>query len=341
MEKFNDLISLSKGSGCGCKIQPAVLSEMLNHLTVSANDSDKIVVGNNMNDDCSVYDLGDQYLLQTVDFFTPMVNDAGVFGRAAAANALSDIYAMGGKPIMANAVFSWPLDKLSIELGREVLKAGSDCCSKLGVPLAGGHSIDGQDPLFGLSVTGLVPKQNLKTNAGAKLGDIVFMTKPLGIGMLAAAYKRGLATDSQKEELSNLLTQTNEIGAKLGEIAGVTAMTDITGFGFLGHLVELCKASGFGAIINVSEIPKAKEAESLAKNYVLPDNAMRNWNAFESMVKMTNNEAFAWVVDPQTNGGLLFTVNPDSKIEVEDLFKLENKDFYEVGIITDLGIELV
>ena len=341
MNQENILTSISKGSGCGCKIQPAVLSEMLNGLSVDIDKFPNLLVGNHLNDDCSVYDLGDgKLLLQTVDFFTPMVNDPFVFGMAAAANALSDIYAMGGKPIMANAVFSWPLDLLSVDMGREVLKGGIEMCKNLGLPVAGGHSIDGKEPIFGLSVTGLVETENLKTNAGAQLGDVIFMTKSLGIGMLAAAYKRGISTKEQEEALYTLLTQNNSIGYDLGKIKGVNAMTDITGFGLVGHLLEICKSSNLGADVAFENIPLEQEAKSLAASFVLPDNAMRNWNAYEKDVQISNQDAFAWVVDPQTNGGLLFTVNEDSVTQVMQLFESKKLPLFEVGKMVSSGIVL-
>ncbi len=333
------LTSLSKGSGCGCKIQPAVLQEMLEGLKTNMLDYPNLLVGNQFNDDCSVYDLGNgQLLLQTVDFFTPMVNDAEVFGRTAVANALSDIYAMGGRPIMGNAVFSWPLDVLSIEMGRDVLKGGIELAKKCGVPIAGGHSIDGKEPIFGLSVTGLVDAANLKTNSGAKTGDIICMTKPLGIGMLAAAHKREIATDAQNEILYDLLTQTNEIGYELGKIVGVNAMTDVTGFGLLGHLLEICKGSGVGAEVEFDKVPVIEEAKVLAQSFVLPDNAMRNWNAYEKEVQMSNQQAFAWMVDPQTNGGLLFTVTETEIDSVKQLFANKAMSLFEIGKIVETGV---
>ena len=333
------LTSLSKGSGCGCKIQPAVLQEMLEGLKTNMLEFPNLLVGNQFNDDCSVYELGNGLLLlQTVDFFTPMVNDASVFGKTAVANALSDIYAMGGRPIMGNAVFSWPLDVLSIEMGREVLKGGMDLARELGVPIAGGHSIDGREPIFGLSVTGLVDVANLKTNAGAKIGDIICMTKPLGIGMLAAAHKREIASDAQNKVLYNLLTQTNEVGFDLGKIDGVNAMTDVTGFGLLGHLLEICKGSKVGADIEFNQVPLIEEARELAQNFILPDNAMRNWNAYEKDVQMSNQDAFAWMVDPQTNGGLLFTVTESEIDVVRQLFAEKSLSVFEIGKIVETGV---
>jgi len=311
------LMSFSKGSGCGCKIHPAVLSEMLGDCRLSAGGFEHLVVGNDASDDCSVYDLGSEYLLQTVDFFTPLVNDPYVFGQAAAANALSDIYAMGGQPIMANALFSWPLDALPLEMGKQVLKGGQDICAQQGVALAGGHSIDGKEPLYGLSVTGRCSKTNLKTNAGARAGDILLLSKPLGIGMLSAAHKRGQSTPDQDKALFAALTRVNDLGLRLGGETGVHALTDVTGFGLLGHLMEMLEAAGLSAEIKASALPRIAEAEALAASFVLPDNAMRNWNAYQHKVDMQNQEAFAWMVDPQTNGGLLTAADPETAKRLE------------------------
>ena len=198
MENRQRLTQYSKGSGCGCKIQPAVLGDLLSGMHGQTKLYPQILVGNQQNDDASVYDLGNgMCLLQTVDFFTPMVDDAEVFGKASAANALSDIYAMGGRPIMANAVLGWPIDEIDIDIAKQVLQGGLICCEGVSVPLVGGHSIDSRDPIYGLSVTGLVEKSKLRTNAMAQAGDWIAITKPLGIGMLSAAHKRGLADASQ------------------------------------------------------------------------------------------------------------------------------------------------
>ncbi|MFZ9755321.1 MAG: selenide, water dikinase SelD [Bacteroidia bacterium] len=316
------LMSFSKGSGCGCKIQPAVLREMLGDRLCSAGEFEGLVLGNETSDDCSVFDLGSEYLLQTVDFFTPLVNDPFVFGQAAAANALSDIYAMGGQPLMANALFSWPLDALPMDIGKQVLEGGRQLCAQQGVALAGGHSIDGKEPLYGLSVTGRCEKNRLKTNAGAQAGDRLFLSKPLGIGMLSAAHKRGLATADQDQALFAALTQVNDLGRKLSSLPGLHAMTDVTGFGLLGHLMEMLQSAQLMAELQASALPKLAQAESLAASFVLPDNAMRNWNAYESQVDMQAQEAFPWIVDPQTNGGLLIAVAPELESQMREEYGL-------------------
>ena len=282
-------------------------------------DIEHVLVGNDLSDDCSVYDLGNgQYLLQTVDFFTPMVNDAFIYGSVAAANALSDIWAMGGKALMANAVFSWPAE-LPIDMGRDVIRGAKEVCRQAGVALAGGHTIEGREPLFGLSVTGLATPQTLKRNAGAQPGDMILLTKPLGVGMLAAAYKRGLASETQTEVLYKVLLQLNSAGEQLGNLSEVHAMTDVTGFGLAGHLLEMMRASGCSAVIYEEKLPKIQEAVSLAAAFVLPDNATRNWNAFEKDIQMNNTAAFPWISDPQTNGGLLLAVAPEG---LENVLKI-------------------
>lgn len=330
------LTEFSKSSGCGCKIQPAVLQEMLHGMTLQAGATPGLVHGNAGGDDCSVFDLGNgQYLLQTVDFFTPLLDDAYDFGRAAAANALSDIWAMGGRPVMANAVMGWPVEVLGVEVARKVMEGAMQVCEASGVALAGGHTIELQEPIFGLSVTGLVQREQLKTNAGARVGDRLILTKSLGVGMLAAALKRGLGTAVDLAALTESLTQTNAVGEALGKIVGVHAMTDVTGFGLCGHLLELCRASGVGARVTASALPKIAEAEVWAGSYVLPDNAMRNWNAFEGEVVMGDAGAFAWLVDPQTSGGLLISVAEDAIAAVEAALRAASTAYKIIGETVD------
>lgn len=320
------LTQFAKASGCGCKIQPAVLKEMLTGISVGSLGN--LLVGNDSSDDCSVMDLGDgKYLLQTVDFFTPLVDDAFIFGKAAATNALSDIWAMGGNPIMANAILGWPIDVLPMELAQQVIQGGVEACKEAGIVISGGHSIDSPEPMFGLSVTGLVDANRLKTNSRATVGDCIFITKPLGIGMLAAAHKRGLSSSEQNSELYRWITQSNYIGGKISELSGVHAVTDVTGFGLLGHALEICHASGVSMHLDASLLPKISEAIPLANQFVLPDNAMRNWNAYQHQIDLQNQDAFSWLVDPQTSGGLLVTVKPE---QVSDFLKCCNQNDTEV-----------
>ena len=330
------LTEFSKASGCGCKIQPAVLQQMLQGMTLQAGATPGLVHGNAGGDDCSVFDLGNgQLLLQTVDFFTPLLDDPFDFGRAAAANALSDIWAMGGNPVMANAVMGWPVDVLGVDAARAVMSGAMQVCNEAGVALAGGHTIELQEPIFGLSVTGLVNAGNLKTNAGAKAGDKLILTKGLGVGMLAAALKRGLGTAADLASLTQSLTQTNAVGKVLGGIPGVHAMTDVTGFGLAGHLLEICRASGVAARVQAKALPKIAEAEAWAASYVLPDNAMRNWNAFEGEIEMGDAGAFPWLVDPQTSGGLLISVGELALSEVEAALRAASVHYTIIGEMVD------
>ena len=240
------LTQYSHGAGCGCKIAPKVLDEILQS-NIVLPDNDKLLVGNSSKDDAAVYDLGNEMaLISTTDFFMPIVDDAFNFGRIAAANSISDVYAMGGKPLMAIAILGWPVDKLSTEIAQRVIEGGKTICKELGIPLAGGHSIDSPEPIFGLAVTGIVPIENLKRNNTAEAGDYLFITKPLGVGVLSTAQKRGLLNEKHLPVMINQMTTVNTVGELIGKIKGVTAMTDVTGFGFLGHLIEMAEGSGLG-----------------------------------------------------------------------------------------------
>jgi selenide,water dikinase len=314
------LTSFSKGSGCGCKIHPAALEEILRGVDFGTHPD--LLVGNDFRDDASVMEFpGGHLLIQTSDFFTPMVDDPKAFGRIAAANAISDIYAMGGKPMMANALLGWPEDLIPAAIAREVLKGAADLCREVDIPLAGGHSISISNPVFGLSVTGSVLREHLKTNRGARDGDHIALCKPLGSGILAAALKRNQLKEEAYHELLHLCTGLNSAGSRLGEISGVHAMTDVTGFGLLGHLMEMCRGAALGAEIQWSRIPVAAHARALAAMMVMPDNTFRNWNALEHEVNMelADTAAFAVLNDPQTNGGLLLAVSPEARTVVETL----------------------
>lgn len=314
------LTSFSKGSGCGCKIHPAALEEILHGVDFGIHPG--LLVGNESRDDASVMELpGGQLLIQTSDFFTPMVDDPTAFGRIAAANAISDVYAMGGTPLMANALLGWPEDRIPAAMAREVLQAAAALCKEAGIPLAGGHSISISEPVFGLSVTGSVTRAHLKTNRGARNGDLIGLCKPLGSGILAAALKRNQLKEEAYVELLQLCTGLNSAGSKLGTLSGVHAMTDVTGFGLLGHLMEMCRGAALGAEIQWSCIPVSIHARSLAAMMIMPDNTFRNWNALERDVHMnlTDTTAFAVLNDPQTNGGLLLAVSPEYQTEVEEI----------------------
>jgi selenide,water dikinase len=321
-----DLIKLtqySHGAGCGCKIAPGVLDEILK-TNITLPDNGKLLVGNHSKDDAAVYDLGNgMALISTTDFFMPIVDDAYDFGRIAAANSISDVYAMGGKPLMAVAILGWPVEKLPAELAQKVVEGGRMICSEAGIPLAGGHSIDSREPIFGLAVTGIVPVRDLKKNNTAEEGDYLFLTKPLGVGILSTAQKRGLLKEEHLSILVDQMTTLNKCGEELGKIDGITAMTDVTGFGLSGHLIEMAEGSNLSAEIYYDKILLIKGVKDYISQRISPDATFRNWNSYSDKVKFEQGvnvmEAFTILPDPQTNGGLLFSVKPDSIAEVKKI----------------------
>lgn len=317
------LTQYSHGAGCGCKISPTVLESILK-ANITQPDNDKLLVGNNTKDDAAVYDLGNnRALISTTDFFTPIVDDAFDFGCIASANAISDVYAMGGKPIMAIAILGWPVDKLPADLAQKIIEGAKSTCNKAGIPLAGGHSIDSAEPIFGLAVTGLVDINNLKRNNTAKEGDYIFLTKPLGTGILSTAHKRGLLKEEHLEPMLTKMARLNAEGESLSKIAGVTAMTDVTGFGLLGHLTEMTEGSGLSAELYYSDIPVTEGVIEYLSKQIIPDATYRNWNAYSSKTYFEPGvdvmQAFNLLPDPQTNGGLLIAVNENSVNEVLDV----------------------
>ncbi|HET6768970.1 MAG TPA: selenide, water dikinase SelD [Chitinophagaceae bacterium] len=317
------LTRYSHGAGCGCKISPKILDEILKS-NISVPDNKNLLVGNSSKDDAAVYDLGNgMALISTADFFMPIVDDAFDFGRIAAANAISDVYAMGGKPLMAIAILGWPVEKLPAELAQKVIEGGRTICNEAGIPLAGGHSVDSTEPIFGLAVSGMVDKENLKKNNTAEEGDWIFLTKPLGVGILSTAQKRGLLKDEQLQIMVEQMTRLNKIGSDLGEIKGVTAMTDVTGFGLLGHLIEMAEGSHLTADISYNKIDVVSGVKDFITKRILPDATTRNWNSYYEKVRFEKGvnvmEAFTLLPDPQTNGGLLFSVKEGSKDEIVSL----------------------
>ena len=319
------LTQFSHGAGCGCKIAPKVLDEILKS-NFSIPDNGKLLVGNSSKDDAAAYDLDNgMALISTTDFFMPIVDDAFDFGRIASANAISDVYAMGGKPILAIAILGWPVEKLPADLAQRVLEGSRTVCAAAGIPLAGGHSIDSTEPIFGLAVSGLVEIKDLKKNNTAKDGDKIFLTKPLGVGVLSTAQKRGLLKKEHLEVMITQMTQLNNIGEALGKINGVTAMTDVTGFGLLGHLIEMAEGSGLSAEINYGALPVADGVKEYLAQRIVPDATYRNWNSYSTKVSFEKGvnvmEAFNLLPDPQTNGGLLIAVAGSAVEEVKNLLK--------------------
>jgi selenide, water dikinase len=322
MSELVRLTQFSHGAGCGCKISPKVLDEILK-TSVAFPDNDKLLVGNHSRDDAAVYDLGNgTAIISTTDFFMPIVDDPYEFGRIAAANSISDVYAMGGKPLMAIAVLGWPVNKLPAEVAQKVVEGGRSICLEAGIPLAGGHSIDSPEPIFGLAVTGILPIENLKQNNTAKEGDLLFLTKPLGVGILSTAQKRGLLNEELLAVIVKQMTTLNKTGEELGKIKGVHAMTDVTGFGFLGHLIEMAEGSGLTAEAWYDKIPEIPGVKEYIAQGVFPDGTTRNWSSYGEKVKFEKGtpvaEAFKLLPDPQTNGGLLISVAPDAVEAVKE-----------------------
>ncbi|MEO7530561.1 MAG: selenide, water dikinase SelD [Sediminibacterium sp.] len=334
------LTQFSHGAGCGCKIAPAVLDKILQTSAAFA-DNRQLLVGNSSKDDAAVYDLGNgTALISTTDFFTPIVDDAFAFGKIASANAISDVYAMGGKPILAIAILGWPVDKLPAELAQQVLEGARHICAEAGIPLAGGHSIDTLEPIFGLAVNGLISVNHLKKNNTAKEGDLLLLTKPLGVGILATAQKREVLKEEHFALLLTQLSTLNKAGEILGTVAGVNAMTDVTGFGLLGHLIEMAEGSGLSAELTYHSIPILTAAKEYLPQRIVPDATYRNWNGYSSKVGFAPGvnvmEAFTILPDPQTNGGLLIAVAPGALNEVQEVLKTFGlADFTEpIGVMT-------
>lgn len=331
------LTQYSHGAGCGCKIAPAVLEQILKGQTTTINDS-KLLVGNASKDDAAVYDLGNgMALISTTDFFMPIVDDAYDFGQIAAANAISDVYAMGGKPLVAIAILGWPVEKLPAELAQQLIAGGRATCDAAGIPLAGGHSIDSTEPIFGLAVTGIVPIENLKQNNTAKEGDVLFLTKPLGVGILSTAQKRGVLTPELQAVMTTQMSALNNIGEALGKIKGVHAMTDVTGFGLLGHLIEMADGSGLGAEVYYNKLQILDGAKEYLAQRIVPDATYRNWNSYSAQVGFETGvdvmQAFSILPDPQTNGGMLISVAPDAVDEIKALFEANGL----IGFIEPIG----
>ena len=299
------LTSFSKGGGCGCKIEPAVLKSILSQSP--STNFPALLVGNASNDDAAVYALNaEDCIISTTDFFLPIVDSAFDFGKIAAANAISDVYAMGGQPIMAIAILGWPVDILSVEDAQEVMRGAQAICAKAGIPIAGGHSIQTSEPLFGLSVNGLVKKQNLKQNNTCQPGDSIYLTKPLGLGLMAHAIKHDKLSEAGYNRLIELCTTLNTIGIELGKTPTVTAMTDVTGFGLLGHLSEML-GPHLGADLSLGKIAVEPEAKALAQQFIYPNITTNNYNFIKDRCIGLDGLEFLWLCDPQTSGGLLFT----------------------------------
>ncbi len=306
------LTAYSHGAGCGCKIAPNVLKEILQSYQQFPADPN-LLVGYESSDDAAVYDLGNgTSIISTTDFFMPIVDDPETFGRIAATNAISDIYAMGGKPIMAIAILGWPVNKLSAKVASQVIEGGRKACFDAGIRLAGGHSIDAPEPIFGLAVTGVVPTDRIKRNNRALAGCDLFLTKPLGVGILSTAQKQGLLKPEHAHLAPASMCQMNNIGSVLAEIPEVCAMTDVTGFGLMGHLLELCEGSGVAADIVAKDVPIIESVTGYLEQGCVPGGTGRNFDSYGAKLGEMSFEQRHLFCDPQTSGGLLIAVLPES-----------------------------
>jgi selenide,water dikinase len=331
------LTQFSHGGGCGCKIAPAVLSEILASTPIRGLPKD-LLVGTETSDDAAVYRLNDtQALVATTDFFTPIVDDPFDFGRIAATNAISDIYAMGGKPILALAIVGMPLDKLPVSVIGKILQGGESVCATAGIPIAGGHSIDTLEPIYGLVALGLVHPDRVKRNSSAKPDDILVLGKPLGIGILSAALKKGKLSAAGYAAMLEWTTKLNTPGEALSEMSAVHALTDITGFGLAGHLLEICRGSKLAAQVRFDALPVIPEALEWVKQGVATGASERNWAGYGQDVVL-GKDFPAWkknlLTDPQTSGGLLVACAPDS---VQDVLKKFSAEKFEAAVIGSLA----
>jgi selenide, water dikinase len=323
VHEFIRLTELSHGGGCGCKIAPGVLSAILAE-SPATKMFPNLLVGTENSDDAAVYKLNDtQALVATTDFFMPIVDDPFDFGRIAATNALSDIYAMGGTPIMALAIVGMPINKLPVETIQRIIAGGNAVCQAAGIPIAGGHSIDSPEPIYGLVGLGLVHPDQVKRNDRAEAGDVLILSKPIGVGILSAALKKGKLSDDGYRAMIEITTQLNKPGTQLAAMPGVHALTDITGFGLLGHLLEICRGSGLTAEIDYSRIPLLPLANQLAQEGFITGASDRNWLAYGEDVGLPGSMA-DWqrklLADPQTSGGLMVACKPAVADEVLALF---------------------
>jgi len=318
------LTSLAHGGGCGCKIAPGILSEILKTSPMRVTSPD-LLVGSENNEDAAVYRINDrQAVVATTDFFMPIVDDPYEFGRIAATNAISDVYAMGGKPIFALALLGMPISTLPMEVIQRITEGGESVCAEAGIPIAGGHSIDTVEPIYGLVVLGLVDPAKFKRNSGAKAGDSLILGKPLGVGILSAALKQEKLPESGYRRMIETTTQLNTPGVELVEMPGVHALTDVTGFGLGGHLLEVCRGAELSAQLKWADVPVIPEAVELVKAGIVTGASTRNWNGYGKEIRL-GADIEEWqkllLTDPQTSGGLLVSCAPESEAEVLAIFK--------------------
>ncbi len=327
------LTQYSHGAGCGCKIAPAVLDGILAASGVAPRAPD-LLVGHEGRDDAAVMDLGDgTAIISTTDFFMPIVDDAFDFGRIASVNAISEVYAMGGRPLLAIAILGWPLDKLPAAVAGRVLEGARAACAEAGIPLAGGHSIDAPEPIFGLAVTGRVEISHLKRNAGARPGDLLYLSKPIGVGILTTAEKKGLLAPEDARTATASMLQLNSLGAALGPLPYVHALTDVTGFGLLGHASEMAVASDVTALLDADAIPVLHGVARYLEAGAVPGGTRRNLDSYGHLIGPMPEPLRLLLADPQTSGGLLVAVDPAHGADIEAL----SPALVKVGRVTARG----
>ncbi|MBL3555428.1 MULTISPECIES: selenide, water dikinase SelD [Marinobacter] len=331
------LTEFSHGAGCGCKIAPDVLDRILHTTTPDFHDP-RLLVGNASRDDAAVMDVGNGLgIISTTDFFMPVVDDAYDFGRIAAANAISDVYAMGGKPLMAIAILGWPVNQLAPEIASQVIEGGRAVCADAGIALAGGHSIDSPEPIFGLAVTGQVPVNRIVRNDTAQTGDLLYLTKPLGVGILTSALKKRQITEADLAVAVETMCSLNKVGEVFAAMEGVHAMTDVTGFGLAGHLMEICRGSGVGATINRNAVPQLSNLARYIDADCIPGGSHRNaaslGNAFEGLTDQDRT----LLCDPQTSGGLLVCVAEEHRVAFEKKASEHGLALHPFGRLHDRG----
>ena len=325
------LTQYSHGAGCGCKISPKVLDKMLQSQLPKFSHPN-LIVGNESRDDAAVFDLGDGTgIISTTDFFMPIVDDPFDFGRVAATNAISDVYAMGGQPLMAIAILGWPVDTLAPEVAAMVIDGARDVCAKANICLAGGHSIDAPEPIFGLAVTGRVALEHLQRNDQAQAGDRLMLTKPLGVGILSTAEKRGILRPQDVNLARDNMVKLNDIGAKLARLTGVHAMTDVTGFGLMGHLAEVCEGSQLQAEVEFDKIPLLTDLQYYLDQGCVPGGSGRNFDSYGHKLGALNKDQLNILCDPQTSGGLLVAVAKDQVTAAEALCRAAAQDCVWIG----------
>ncbi len=331
------LTQQTKAGGCGCKIAPQQLHEILQGHR-STTTGPHMLVGNEGNDDAAVmvWD-GEDCLVHTTDFFMPIVDDPYDFGRIAATNALSDVWAMGGKPQMALAILGWPVATLGTASASRVMQGAREVCERAGVALAGGHSIETQEPIFGLSVTGRVTKSSLKRNNTAQSGDVLYITKPLGVGVMATAFKRGIIDAVTFAPAIESMTQANAFGAVAAELPGVTAMTDVTGFGLVGHLMEMIQDNDCTAVLDMEKIPILSAALPLIQQSIYADMAMKTYSKYASETNIAAMAQLIPLFDPQTSGGLMLAVKPQDAQSLERLAQENGQVLYAIGRLEQRG----